>query len=245
MTLFKFTVLLITSTLALSVTAQEARKVPVQFARGASSASIKGSVSGEQSVSYQLRAQAGQVMQIDLATNNASSYYNLYGPGSAPGDQALYSAAVAGLQCKYALPKEGLYTINVFLMRNAARRNEKADYTIDIGIGKADKKAVMKKTSSIKWPTDTDASGELACSAGKPGYQDFSPFKVKRNKFGATVWVIKPGENSSLRVLYFENKKFTTDDKSTIESQRVGDDWLVNVNDKEFYRIADAVIFGG
>lgn len=32
------------------------------------------------------------------------------------------------------LPADGEYTVQVYLMRNAARQNEKANYTLEIGI---------------------------------------------------------------------------------------------------------------
>ena len=52
------------------------------------------------------------------------------------------------------LPTDGEYTVQVFLMRNAAHRNEKANYTLEIGIdGQA--KIGSSDTGIIAWPVKT------------------------------------------------------------------------------------------
>jgi Bacterial SH3 domain len=128
---------------ASATTAQDIRTEPVHFAAGRSSARISGSIAGYESVSYVLGAEAGQTMTVALDASNGATYFNVYAPGSGPGDQALASSGLTGPAVpelnRFAaeLPASGEYTISVYMMRAAARRDERSDYTLDIAVAGA------------------------------------------------------------------------------------------------------------
>lgn len=118
------------------VMAQEPVTERVQFRAGQSGASINGSLTGYESIHYLLGANAGQRMVVDLSASNASTYYNIYAPGDRPGaSTAMYIAATNGLRYDGVLPRGGDYLIQVFINRNAARRNETTNYTLNVSIG--------------------------------------------------------------------------------------------------------------
>lgn len=106
----------------------EVRVEHVRFAAGASSRSIKGSIKGYASVKYVLNASAGQVMTVKIATSNPQNYFNVLPP---KGQDALFVGSGA-VDAKWSgtLKESGEYTVDVYLMRAAARRNETANYTI-------------------------------------------------------------------------------------------------------------------
>lgn len=104
----------------------------VQFAKGADSATLKGSVVGDRFMDYKLRANAGQTMTVDLAASNPSLYFNVLPPGS--NDVAIYNSSTASNQWTGRLDQSGDYTIRVYLFRNEARRGTKATYTLKVGI---------------------------------------------------------------------------------------------------------------
>jgi hypothetical protein len=105
---------------------------PLQFAKGASSATVKGSLKGDKTIDYKLRAKAGQTMSVTLKTTNGANYFNVLPPGS--NDVAIFIGSTSGNEFTGALPADGEYKIRVYLMRSAARRNETADYTLTVGI---------------------------------------------------------------------------------------------------------------
>jgi len=72
---------------------------------------------------------------VTLDTDNASSYFNIFTKSS--GDEALFIGSIYGNSYEGKLPADGIYTVQVFLMRNAARRKEKANYTLGISISEA------------------------------------------------------------------------------------------------------------
>ncbi|WP_198173869.1 g-type lysozyme inhibitor [Lysobacter soli] len=116
----------------LAVAADKVTTVPVKFAKGASSATMKGSFAGYDSVHYTLDARAGQTMTVTLA-GSSNANFNVFAPGDAPGTAtALGSNADRGWTGK--LPKTGTYTVQVYQMRASARRGEKVPYTITLSI---------------------------------------------------------------------------------------------------------------
>jgi hypothetical protein len=103
----------------------------VQFKKGATSATISGSIKGEHAITYKLKANAGQVMSILFAPKNASCYFNLIPPGS---DEAIHIGSTSGNEFAGTLGVGGDYKTQVYLMRNAARRNETCNYSITFEI---------------------------------------------------------------------------------------------------------------
>lgn len=116
------------------------RTESVHFAAGTSGTTIKGSIVGYQSVAYRLGAEAGQRMVISLKPTNLATYFNVYGPGQAPGGEAMANSEMTGPMVPdlnrfdAVLPSSGDYTVLVYLYRSAARRGERSDYTLDVSI---------------------------------------------------------------------------------------------------------------
>lgn len=114
------------------MSADRIRQETIQFDKGASSAHVQGKLKGYQVMDYQLRAKAGQQIQVDFQPSNWSAYFNLLVPGSK--DEAFFIGSSAGNHYSGKLPVDGIYTIRVYLMRSAARRNETAKYMLDVSI---------------------------------------------------------------------------------------------------------------
>lgn len=125
---------------AVSVAQDSVRTESVRFAPGTSRTTITDSVVGRGTVLYRLGAVAGQRMQVVLTSANTSAYFNVYAPGTGPGDQALAAGTLTGPMMpdlnrfEGILPQSGEYTISVYLYRNAAREGQSADYALDISI---------------------------------------------------------------------------------------------------------------
>lgn len=120
--------------LAAPALAQNIRSERIAFAPGTSGTTVQGRIVGDGIIDYVLGAQAGQRMVIDMSTTNPSAYFNLMASGS---PAAIHIGSTAGLHFDGVLPSGGDWVIRVFLMRNAARRDETADYTLSVHIGGA------------------------------------------------------------------------------------------------------------
>jgi len=109
--------------------ADDIRRETVHFAPGTSGSTIKSRVKGYDSVQYSLGVKAGQRMSVQLDSSNASLYFNITAPGAS---EALYNGSIEGNGASVVIPSSGKYVIDVYLMRNAARRGETADYTLTL-----------------------------------------------------------------------------------------------------------------
>jgi hypothetical protein len=111
------------------------RKEQIRFAKGESSAMIKGQIKGDQIVDYTLTANTGQSIVVVFTPSNKSACFNLTAPDA---DAAMFIGSTSGNRFEGDLPATGVYTIRVYLMRSAARRNETANYKLEVGIAGAD-----------------------------------------------------------------------------------------------------------
>ncbi len=240
---FRTWTIVVVATLATAWTvlaAQDTRQERVTFKPGASSATLRGSIKGYQMVDYVLGARAGQTMNVTLETDHGANYFNVLPPGT---DAAI--GANLGDTWTGTLPADGDYTIRVYLMRSAARRNETATYTLSVGItGSVDAKVAG---------TPYHATGTVPCSVGPdPRGSARCSFGVIRGAAGrAEVHLASPGfdvklHKDGLRVLTFADGTVTSSDpKEKVTVGKKGDTWSVAVNDFDYYEIPDAVIVGG
>jgi hypothetical protein len=96
---------------------------------------IEGEIRGDDTVDYLVAGEAGQALSVDLAASNASLYFNILPERS---EEALFIGSTSGNVADIRLPATGTYVVRVYLMRNAARRNEAAVFSLGIGLGGPD-----------------------------------------------------------------------------------------------------------
>lgn len=108
-------------------------KVPVEAATAGTI--FTGSLKGDETAEYVIAGQAGQTLSVDLLASNASLYFNILPEGS---QEALFVGSSSGNVADIPLPATVSYVVQVYLMRNAARRDEGAIYSLGIGLGGAD-----------------------------------------------------------------------------------------------------------
>ena len=226
----------------------------VHFPKGEIGTTIHDHIKGYQYVDYKLRARAGQRMIVGLKTDNLSNYFNVLAPGE--NALAFFIGSNEGNHFEGDLPQSGDYIIRVYLMRNAAGRNEKARYSLEIGIAAAGdvpseandgipKKHVNNNLPAVK--TSFNATGNIPCArySGQP--MTSCKFGVIRRGGGsATIKVFWP--DGGERYLYFENGKIISTDSQSganITNERDSDLNRIFNGSNERFEIPDAVIYGG
>lgn len=116
-------------------TADQIQRHTVQFPKGKSGATMPGSIAGYDTAEYALGARAGQTMQVKLETRSTACYFNVFAPGVKPGaGTAMFIGSTAGGEFSGVLPADGKYTVQVYLVRSAARRKESCKYQITFAI---------------------------------------------------------------------------------------------------------------
>jgi hypothetical protein len=219
---------------------------PLHFAKGASSATVKGSLTGSKTIDYKLRARAGQTMTVSLKTANTANYFNVLPPGSK--DVAIFVGSTSGNEWTGQLEADGEYTVRVYLMRSAARRNEAANFTLTVGVtggatGAAALGTAPASDAKVKG-TPYHATGPLTCWMGNaPAGSSQCEFGVIRGKPGNAEVHIKPAGGLE-RVLTFMGNTVSSGNEK-VKASKTGDLWTIEVNDYEHYKIPEAVILGG
>ena len=104
----------------------------VHFDKGTNGTTVQGSIKGYETVNYKLGAKADQSMRVSLESKKA--FINIFEPDKDPGNEAMFIGSMAGASYVGILPKSGTYTIQVYLMRNEARRDTKINYKLHIGV---------------------------------------------------------------------------------------------------------------
>ncbi len=127
---FPFVLALFTVLISSAQAEGDIRTQRVEFARGANSATVEGTIKGYDTVDYLLRASQGQYMNVSMATDNSASYFNILAPGET--EVAFFNGSTSDNQFEGELPATGDYRIRVYMMRSAARRNEVANYRLEM-----------------------------------------------------------------------------------------------------------------
>jgi len=91
----------------------------------------KGRLQGEQVARYVVPARAGQRLDVVLKSSSRSAYFNVQAEHAS---EAEFIGSIKGAHYRGAAATDGSYTITVYLMRHAARRNAVADYQLQVDV---------------------------------------------------------------------------------------------------------------
>jgi hypothetical protein len=101
----------------------------IEFDSDQTSKIIRGTIRGYEGMNYRINLRSGQRLAVTMDTPNGSNYFNMLGTN---GGEALFNGSISGDTADVIVPDSGDYTVQVYLMRNAARRDEQARYTLRI-----------------------------------------------------------------------------------------------------------------
>lgn len=88
------------------------------------------------------------------------------------------------------------------------------------------------------------ATSYFRCSMGSPTHDQTCPAGIRRGERGsASIHVRRPDGRE--RVLDFGNGDVTTPGPGRLTWGKDGDDWYIGIDEREFYIVPDAAIWGG
>ncbi|UGQ27640.1 DNA breaking-rejoining protein [Acinetobacter calcoaceticus] len=120
------------STTSLSALAKNIEQ-KVNFLQGSTHLTLTGKFQGYDDVRYRVYAKNGQVLKFNINSLGNLAYVNIFAPGKKPGkDNALLIGSTVGFKGELTLPVDGDYIIQVYQMRNSARKNKTVKYSLDI-----------------------------------------------------------------------------------------------------------------
>lgn len=103
----------------------------VSFPKGQTGTTISATLKGEETRDYVVRANAGQIMRINIS-GSANAYFNVLPPGS--NDVAIHNSSTDGNSFVGTLSAGGNYRIRVYQMRATGRRGESAPFKLAISV---------------------------------------------------------------------------------------------------------------
>jgi hypothetical protein len=220
-----------------------ARTEQVKFPKNTTSTVIKGQVKGDQFIDYRVSASAGQTLAVSLKPSNPQNYFNVLPPGS--NDAGMFNGSIFGNNFKGLLPTDGDYTLRVYLMRPAARRNESSNYTLTIGVTGKPLAPVPAKTDALIPGTPFHASAKIRCTYYlDPKLRECEAFVIRRGFDGtATVEVRWP--NFKRNILFVKGKPVASDSSEKLSTVRQGDLSIVSLGTAEQFDIPDVLVTGG
>lgn len=216
---------------------------PVQFAPGKTSTVIKGRITGDNTVDYQLRAAAGQTMTVSLKGSNGANYVNVLAPGS--GDVAMFNGQLADNRFSGLLPTDGVYSLRVYLMRSAARRNESSDFTLSVAITGQPLKPVSAKVDAVIPGTPYHAQTTTPCAPAYSQARECEARVIRRGYDGTATVELRWGDNGMRRILFIKGEPKAADAMQPMTFTRNERGWSVKFGDDEHFEIPEPLVFGG
>ena len=233
---------LATAALALAQPAMAQQQTVVSFAKGTSAQTLKDSIKGDQDHSYIVDARAGQTLTVDFKPSNASAYFNVIAPGA---DSAMFIGSSGGNRFSGPLTTSGRHTVQVYLMRNAARRGEVANYTITIGVTGAAAAAPRPSQDALVAGTNYNATAVVPCITAADAPKGRCKAGVMRMAGGETTVEIQTADGGQ-RHIYFKNgRPDSSDANAPMQATRQGDVNIIRIGTVEVYEIPDAFVVGG
>lgn len=216
---------------------------PVQFGKGRSSTVIRERIVGRQTIDYQLQAGAGQRITVSLKGRNGANYFNLLPPDSP--DAAMAIGEQIGNRYDGMLADDGLYTIRVFLMRSAGRRNESGEFTLSIGITGAPLEPVPAKADALLPGTRYHARATTQCEPLYSKARECEALVVRRGFDGTATVELRWDAGRKRRILFVKGEPKAADSAQRLTFTRNERGWRVSFGGEEHFDIPEALVFGG
>ena len=230
------------------------RKERVQFAKGASSATVKGRVKGDADVDYLVRAAAGQTLTVTIKASNPQNYFNVLPPGTSLANPAMFVGSGGG-GFKAVLPVDGDYAVRVYLMRPAARRGESSQYTLTIAVDGQALPPLAAAKDALVPGTPFHATTQVPCTPPFDAKaQQCNAGVIRRGNDGTATVELAGGNNLKRRILFVKGQAVASDapdvsgaggGSARLATSREGDRNFVKVGEDERYEIPDALLTGG
>lgn len=216
---------------------------PVQFAQGARAIVIRDRVVGRQYIDYQVKASAGQRITLEMTRTNRANYFNLLPPDSA--NVAMSVGDLSGNRFDGLLPDDGTYTVRVFLMRSAARRQERSDFSLSIGITGDPLTPVPATVDAVLPGTRYHASTTTACEPAYSTVRECEALVVRRGFDGTATVELRWSPEGKRRILFVKGEPVASDSAQPMTFTRHERGWRVTFGENEHFEVPEPLVFGG
>ena len=214
----------------------------VTLDNGEISRTFQGTLRGREYIDFQIAAGAGQRLGVTLKRGNAMNYFKIMAPGA---NEALLIGSTSGHQARRILAADGVYTIRLYLMRAAARRNEHSDYELNIALDGKSLLPLSPTKDALVLGTPYHATATISCQRGEALPARCDANVICRGQGGTgTVVVVWPG-GFKRNLLFVKLQPMASDSREAMTYTRGGDVTSVSLGKGERFEIPDALVAGG
>ncbi len=208
---------------------------------GTGSKTLKGTIKGRDFVDYRVNVGAGQTLAVSMATRSTAAYFNITPPGT---EWAMFNGSTEGNSAARRIPAGGRYTVRVYQMAAAGRRDESANFTLKLSVTGKSLSPVPGAQDAVIPGTKFHAATEIPVRVeGSPSPQNCKAFVTRYRGGSATLEVHLPQERK-LRLLFVGNSIVGWSSMERPSVSRKGDETSVRIDGFSF-AVVDAVLYGG
>jgi hypothetical protein len=216
----------------------------VRFLTGSHQAVIKGKLVGRHYVDYQLSAGAGQTLRVSMKATSLMTYFNILPPESV--DAAMFTEGAGERAFDGMLPTDGVYTVRVYQMRAAARRNASSSYTLAIGVTGDSLLPIPAKIDALIPGTRFHAQASIKCAPAYTQTKECTALVIRRGFDGTGTVEIRWDKAGKRRILFVKGAPKASDDPQELSFLKDGEgNYVVRFNDEGKFEIPQALVFGG
>jgi hypothetical protein len=203
---------------------------------------VKGSIKGDQTAVYRIKALAGQTLTVTLAAKHPQAYFNLLSSGT---QEAMFVGSSMGNKASVVIPMDGEYTLQVYLMRAAARRGEASKFTVTASLQGQALPAIASGKDALVPGTPFHATALVTCSPPYSANVKSCDAGVIRRGLDGTATVQVRWPQGVRHILFVKGTATASDSAQPITSAKIDDLTKVTIGDDEVFDIPAALLTGG
>ena len=215
----------------------------IAFPKGKTETVIEGRIKGRGYVDHTLRASAGQTLSLQLNSSHRAIYFNLLPPDSS--DNAMAIGEQSGNRFDGLLPDDGVYTVRVFLIRAAARRNETGRYTLKVVAGGTALKPIAASKDALVGGTRFHAVANVNCAPAYTQTRECEAGVVRRSFDGTATVELRWDKTWKRRILFVKGEPKAADVPQPMTFTRNERGWVVSFGGDESFEIPEPLVSGG
>lgn len=213
-----------------------------QLSIGPAALSVNGSIKGYQSTEYRIKAFAGQTLKVTLAARHPQTYFNLLPSGT---QDAMFVGSSMGHKASVVVPMDGEFTVQVYMMRSAARRGAASKFTLTASLQGQALPAIASSKDALVPGTPFHATARIKCTPPFSANVTSCDTGVIRRGLDGTATVQVRWPQGLRHILFVKGKPFATDSAQSITSTKTEDMNKVTIGGDEVFDIPDALLTGG
>ncbi len=143
------------------------------------------------------------------------------------------------------LPDDGVYTVRVFLIRAAARRNETGSYTLKVVTGGTALKPIAASKDALVAGTRFHAVARVKCAPAYTQTRECEAGVVRRGIDGTATVALRWDQSGMRRILFIKGEPKAADVAQAMTYTRNERGWVVSFGADESVEIPEPLVFGG